>query len=67
MSNTANTIARAHRAGHVAARAAGHRTAWQGTSPISVIEMFALKANAATGTAYVTDPKGNRAWGPPSA
>ena len=67
MSNTAHTIARAHRAGHVAMLATGHRAAWQATMPIAA-EMFASKPNfGAAGTAYVTNPKGNRAWGPPSA
>jgi hypothetical protein len=65
MSNIAAISARAHRAGHVAMLANGHRAAWQvkplvDATPTFVVETFA--------TEYVTKShKGNRAWGPPSA
>lgn len=59
MSITANTIARANRAGHAAMLADGHRGAWQLTKTPFVVATFS-KSN-------VTNPKGNRAWGPPSA
>lgn len=64
MSIKANNVARAHRAGQVAMLADGHRGAWQATMDAHtrvdlVVETFK--------TFYVTNPKGNRAWGPPSA
>ncbi|BBH16462.1 hypothetical protein Back2_07490 [Nocardioides baekrokdamisoli] len=63
MSIKAINIARANSAGHAAMLADGHRGAWQvqlDAKPSTfVVETFT--------TSYVTNPKGNRAWGPPSA
>lgn len=60
MLNTANIDARAHRAGHAAMLADGHRGAWQPTAEATFVATTSVKF-------YVTNPKGNRAWGPPSA
>jgi len=64
MSITANTIARAHRAGHAAMLAGGHRVAWQMTMNAHKRATFAVETPVVS---YTTNPKGNRAWGPPSA
>ena len=58
MSNIAHTIARVNNAGH-AAMLAGRRT-WQDNKPFA-------DAVATFAKSYTTNPKGNRAWGPPSA
>jgi uncharacterized cupin superfamily protein len=58
MSIKANIFACTNRAGHAAMLANGHRGAWQTTEP-TFVDTFVKS--------YVTNPKGNRAWGPPSA
>lgn len=65
MSITANIIARANRAGHAAMPADGHRGAWQLT--LDVCKPATFVAETFNNKSYVTSPKGNRAWGPPSA
>lgn len=64
MSITANTIARANRAGHAAMLAGGHRGAWQLTQDAHKRTSFVVET---FNKSYVTNPMGNRAWGPPSA
>lgn len=67
MSIMTKTIVRANRADHAAMLADGHRGAWQTKKATFVVATSATTSDFGAAEVYVTNPKGNRAWGPPSA